>query len=361
MFLCRMPRHCLNKSFPRRKIFFGDFFVNFYPYIIKTAIILLYMKKLSENVISFSLMGIIIVLILFSPAAKAGAIEGINLCEGVIIPALLPVLILTNTLVKIFPGKTATVLFGLVSGYPAGAVLTKELYNSGGITSKQAQKIMSYNFCGGVAFIISATGGIVYKSTKAGVILYISCIIPSLINALFNKSKSAPKQIIQKMNFSEALTSGVESSVKSLLIMSAYIILFSALLSLISIPDYIVALFEITNGICKNQKLIPLPFCAFFLSFGGLCVHFQLLPFLKEMKIKYSYFLFFRLFSASFSYIICNLLLKLFPSVSTASISLSPGIPFEASKLGGGLSLVMILGCAVVVFDLENKKTMRSA
>ncbi len=334
-----MPKQCNTLS---------DFFIIFF------------MKKPGESIIAYILFCIIIVLLIFSPAAKSGAIEGINLCEGIIIPALLPILILCNILIKLKSKNIVlkTILLGMISGYPSGAILTRELYKSGFITSKDVQKIMCFNFCGGCAFIISAIGTVVYKSTKAGIVLYFSCVLSSLIIALFTKPLNN-QQIncsFQKTNFSSALCQSVESSVKSLAIMSGYIILFSSFISIIKIPDYLVAVFEITNGICKTKTLPPLPICAFFLSFGGLCIHFQLISVLKDMEVKYSRFFIFRVISAVLSFFICKLILCFFPEISSVSAILSPSLPFEISKLGSGLSTVMIIGCALIVFDIENRK-----
>ncbi|MBE6741229.1 MAG: hypothetical protein E7570_02905 [Ruminococcaceae bacterium] len=319
------------------------------------------MKKFSESITALMCFGVIILLITFSAKARIGAVEGINLCEGIIIPSLLPVLILSNTvlMLKSKRAKTKAVLLGLIAGYPSGAILTKELYKNKIISSNEAKRIMCFNFCGGFAFIISAVGSIVYKNKGAGIILYISCVLSSVIIALITKpfyNKSSTKPLVQGRDFNSALCRSVELSVKSIAVMSAYIILFSALLKLFYIPDYIIPLLEITNGICKAKVLPSLPFCAFFLSFGGLCIHFQILPFLKEMKINYFFFLLFRLLSASLSYLICKIIIHFSGDAIIASSSLSPTLPFELSKLGGGLSMVMIIGCAALVFDLENRK-----
>ena len=317
------------------------------------------MKKYSQSIIAFILFCIILLLISFSKEAKAGAIQGIELCEGIIIPSLLPVLIVSNSLIRLKSSPLSAILFGLISGYPAGAVLTCALYNDGVISSKEAERIMSFNFCGGCAFIISAVGSIIYKSATAGVILFASCVLSSIIIALFRfplKSFKQKEKASNSVNLSNALCAATESAVKSIAVMSAYIILFSALLGIITIPKWATPLIEITNGICDSKTLIPLPFCAFFLSFGGLCIHFQLLPFLNKMKIKYYVFLFYRLLGASLSFFICKIIMLFFPNTELASASLAQTGPFEASKLGSGLSMIMIIGCAVVVFDLENRK-----
>ena len=319
------------------------------------------MKKYAQTTILFILSGIIIVLILFSKEAKAGAISGISLCENVIIPSLLPILIISNTLIRLKKSVFWAVLSGLISGYPSGAVLTDSLYSEGVINETEAKRIISFNFSGGCAFIISAVGTIIYKSTKAGLILFLSCTLSALIIALFQKPAFIFKKrkTAIKVSFNDALCGAVESSVKSLAIMCAYIILFSALLGIVNIPPFIIPLLEITNGICTTK--LPLPICAFFLSFGGLCVHFQLLTFLNRMKIKYYFFFIYRLLSACLSCFICRIILYFCGDSALASASLSPSLPFELSKLGGGLSMIMVIGCAVIVFDLENRKAVQKA
>ena len=319
--------------------------------------ILFLMKKYAQTPILFILSGTIIVLIIFSKEAKTGAISGINLCENIIIPSLLPILIISNTLIRLKKNVFFSVFFGLISGYPSGIVLTDSLYKEGVINISEAKRLISYNFSGGCAFIISAVGTVIYKSTKAGIILFSSCVLSNVIIAVFQKPAFIFKkrEIPNRISLNDALCSSVESSVKSLAVMSAYIILFSALLGIVKIPIFIIPIFEITNGICGTK--LPLPICAFFLSFGGLCVHFQLLSFLNNMKIKYYEFFFCRLLSACLSYFICRIILCFFSNSALVSASLSPSLPFELSKLGGGLSMIMVIGCAVIVFDLENRKT----
>lgn len=317
------------------------------------------MKRLNQSIISFALFCIIIFLTLFSKEAKSGAIEGINLCENIIIPSLLPILIISNTIININKSPLAAIFFGLISGFPAGAVLTHSLYENKSITSDDAERIMSFNFCGGIAFIISAVGGIIYKSTKAGLILFSSCFLSALIIALFRfpfGSHCNKSEMNKAPGFSDALCKGCESSVKSIALMSAYIILFSAVMKIVKLPPLLVPMLEITNGIGNNALLPPVAFCAFFLSFGGLCIHMQIFSLLNDMKIKYSVFLFYRLLSACLSYIICRIILHFSGDTSLVSASLSPALPFEISKLGSGLSAIMTVGCAVVVFDLENRK-----
>ena len=317
------------------------------------------MKKLSQSITAFLLFCLIIILIAFSKEAKAGAVSGISLCESIIIPTLLPILIITNTIIRLKTSTLFAAFFGLISGYPSGAALTCSLYEEGIITDNDAKRLMSFNFCGGLAFIISAVGSVIYKSTKAGIVLFASCALSSLIIALFRfpyKIYKNENKKTKSMNISDALCCATESAVKSVALMSAYIVLFSALSGIVGIPDYLSPLLEITNGICKAKALPPLPFCAFFLSFGGLCIHLQLLPFLNKMKISYFSFFIHRLLGACLSFFICKIIILFSNDTSLVSASLTPEGSFAPSRLGTSLSMIMIIGCAVIVFDLENRK-----
>ncbi len=113
----------------------------------------------------FSLSGM---LIAFSANAKAGAQSGLSLAGGVIVPSLLPLLIIFNAVIYSGTGRIidnllcpitsalrlprcagAAILFGLIGGYPTGALLTQELYKNNDIDEKSARCIMRFNVNGG--------------------------------------------------------------------------------------------------------------------------------------------------------------------------------------------------------------------
>jgi hypothetical protein len=333
-----------------------------------------------DFVATVGLTGLIICLIAMSSKARAGADEGIKMCEEIIIPSLLPILILVNTILKsrcskIFeflfgticekalklPRQSATaIIFGLIGGYPAGAVLTEHLYNQGAIDSHDARRIMQFNFCGGMAFVITAVGTISYKSTKAGLLLYGSSVLSSLIiaivSSIFAKRKSySPVIYSSPLPLSDALTESVEQTIKNLLQMSAYIILFSALSNMITFPKLLYPLIEITNGICNNSVNINIEMTAFFITFGGFCIHFQLLGILKQMKVKYFDFLLFRLTGALLSYFIVKLYFLIFPESQDVFSNVSNAVAVP-SQVNVGFGIIMILGCAVLVLEIEGQK-----
>lgn len=338
------------------------------------------MKKVKDCTLSFILCSAIVILIVFSQQAKAGARDGIALCENIIIPSLLPILIISNLIIKsrcaaviefifapIFeklfrlPGCCASpVILGLVGGYPTGAVLTKQLYLSDRIDEKTANRLMHFNFCGGAAFIICVVGSICYSSIKTGVVLYISNLLSSVIICLFDAFFERERVLNnrtkrQYLSMNDALVEAVNTTVNSLLVMCAYIILFSAVTSIIPLPEYMYALFEITNGICSSKTPLPLEYCSLFTAFGGFCIHFQLLGMLREMKINYFSFFLYRVAGAILSFGITKLFVRCFEQTAAVFSNITQAAP-KLSTVNTGLSLLMVIGCAVIILEIENKK-----
>ena len=336
-------------------------------------------ERITDSALTFLLCTVVILLICFSDSARQGAKSGFLMCEEIIIPSLLPVLIIckfiiTSRLSRVFeilfgrifefvfslPKESAgAVILGLISGYPSGAFLTCSLYERGIIDESEAERIMSFNVCSGVAFSVTAVGTVTYSSTKAGVVFYICNVLSSLCVAYISRFLTKEKAHVygsSKIGFSslsDAFCSSVESAVKALALMSAYIIFFSVLTEIIHPHDFLIPLLEITNGICNNTP--PPAYAVFFLSFGGICVHLQLLPFLNKMKINYPHFLIGRMSCSVLSFAFY----KLYSLVFSESEAVFSNISSPAHSFSSGgieLSLVMITGCAVIILDIESRK-----
>lgn len=337
------------------------------------------MKIKKDYIELFILSAITVLFIVFSFDAKNGAKNGLTLAEGVIVPSLLPLLIIFNLVLKtgagniiekifspitekIFrlPKSTSTaIIFGLIGGYPTGAILTDNLYNNGDIDKETAKRLLRFNVNGGVAFIITAIGTVVLKSEKAGIILFVSTTISSLIIAFlssfrYEKIKCSDTSY-NSMPIGEALNESVEISIKSVLNISAYVIMFSAVNEIANLPSYVMPFIEITNGIVNNHKSFSIPEIAFLLAFAGFCIHFQLLTIIKKVEMKYLDFLFWRIAHAVISYFVCKAILYFFP-IQLAVFSNVTEIVSEVSYINPTLSILMILGCAVIIFDIEGKK-----
>lgn len=317
------------------------------------------------------------VLLFFSKRARQGAASGLELAESTVIPSLLPILIIFLTVMRckakiacerlfgffsrflfnLPDAAFSAVLFGLLGGYPTGALLTRELYDNADIDREQAQRMMCFDFCGGAGFIITAVGTVTYKSAKIGLILFLSNIISA---SLVGTALSFCKKRLKKSAFppsghlplGDALTKACEQACKSVLNITAYIVFFSAICEIIKPDEKIIPLIEITNGICKNQFSLPL--VSAFASFGGLCIHLQIYPVLRRIKMKYSRFLLFRIICSAISFAFTKLILTLFPVEQTVFSNSSVSV--EMTSVNATLSALLIIGCFVIVFDVRTKQ-----
>ena len=339
---------------------------------------MIYLKTLKSGISTVLLTGIILCIIL-NPKAREGGLNGLNLCMNIIIPSLLPILIITNILIKtkctIFLEKlfgwftvkilrlpictTSTIIFSLIGGYPTGAILIDHLYSTNQIDTNTAKRLMSFCFCGGVAFIITSVGTITLKNTKLGIILYLICIITSILIAIIS-SFFYPKIVDKKQEYNDylsltdALIEGTQSASKSILNMSAYIILFSSLINTIPLPSKITPIIEITSGICKNSFLSLNYICAF-LAFGGLCIHFQLLPIIKKIGIKYYEFLFYRILSSVICFVLTSIYLNFFPQSINVFCNITTSTP-QLYQVNTALSIIMIISSVALILDLDTQK-----
>lgn len=321
------------------------------------------------------------ILVIFSADAKEGASQGVALAQNTIIPSLIPLLIIffiimktgaKDILAKVFgfisvyifnlPQVTfPAVFFGLTGGYPTGALLTNELYIKGEIDEKQAQRLMHFNFCGGCGFIITALGTATLNNTKTGVILFLSNAFSSILIGFIlsfteKRISSEYYSYTESTGFADALISSTEKAVNAVLNMTAYIILFSAVSNIFKIPQIISPFIEITNGLCTNNKY-TLPQLGAYLAFGGICIHCQLLPIISNIKMKYYDFFFFRIFAGLLSYCTTKLLLLIIPIETSVFSNASIGTP-QFSSVNIALSILMIIGCFVIIADISSKKKL---
>lgn len=339
------------------------------------------MKKALKAAQSAGIFALIICFIVFSIKAKAQALEGMRLCLNVIVPTLLPILILTNTIIKsssrlfleaVFSPLArllrlpkcacCALILGLIGGYPTGAILSNELFNLHLIDNQTAKRLLRCSFCGGVAFIITAVGTIHLNSTKTGIIIYTINVLSSIIICVAdgiihpNTNKSTQECSIGSQSFCNALINSIECSTKSVAVMCGCIVFFSAICGLVSIPPFAMPLIEITNGIFKFNGSISLPYLCFFLSFGGLCIHLQILNVIKSTGIGYIDFFVHRVVGGLISYFLGKGYILLFNPDTEVFSNISQITP-RLNQINGSLSIILLASCIVIVVDLNNKKS----
>lgn len=253
-------------------------------------------------------------LIAFPAEALKGAATGLDICIKAVVPSLLPFMLLSSVAVRSGSGeklgkllsallpsldKSICICFitGLLGGYPCGAKSVGEMVRQGCISQRDGEKALAFCNNSGPLFIVGTVGTALYSDARVGFMLYFCHVAGALAAAAvfgrglgkgarnFSPAAKAPL-------FSLAAKSAKESG-EAVLSICALIITFSALtqsLGLYRLP-FLVGLFEVSRG---AEELVPfgikaLPLLGAYISWGGLCVHFQTEAVTEGLSKKYYY------------------------------------------------------------------------
>lgn len=334
-------------------------------------------------------------LIVYPQTAALGMKEGIKMCLTVIIPSLFPFLVLSSFVVqsglsaragkllgkitkKLFklPGAAGgAIIMSFMGGYPIGAQMTSELLKQNSITRGQAQRMILFCVNCGPAFVISAVGSAMLGSKQAGVILFISLTLSSVLvgfmsrflneYALGNKITDSFNAVSATKNAflspAAALSASVSKSITSMLGICAWVVLFRCageLMTVLHISNPVLILLqcvtEVTTGCAAASSHVPLSALAAVLGWGGLSVHCQILPFIEYIGIRPSVFLTARIVNGVLGALICNGVIRLFPCNL-------PALATDASLLPSAVSVSIpaaagvLFMCAVFILDVDTK------
>lgn len=344
--------------------------------------------KLKKEYFSLFLIACCIYLIFrFPMAVKEGVNEGISICFYTIIPSLFPFLTLSTYIVKsnilspfykIFSSpvklffkqpasSVSVIILSMIGGFPVGIKMTNDLYIKGQITKEQAQRLCLFCMNAGPAFVITAVGTNMLNSTKAGIIIFSSLCLSAFISGIISsfiaeKNDKVIKQKKEKpMQFS-SLSASVTDAIQCIFNICAWVVLFSSITECIETFKFsekaylcIISILEVTKGCSVLSGLLPLPIITGIISFGGICVHCQVLEYIKNMEIKYIYFFITRILNGVLSGIITYILLLFFPVeinvFSNSDIITSYSFSFSYSAF-----FVFIIMCVIMIFDIDRNK-----
>lgn len=324
------------------------------------------------------------VLLFLQPAVVTdGLRKGLSVCGSSVIPSLFPFMVLSDFLVssglsgiigeKISPLTKAlfrlpgaagcAVLMGLTGGYPVGARMTAQLYENGEITARQARRMMTFCINAGPAFIIGTVGTVILSSRKAGMILYASLTAVSLLIGIASRmidGSDTEKSIRKKAEYkSGVLTDSVSRSVQAMLVICAWIMLFSGLNEfLIRLPVsentgvWFSMITEVTGGCMSASTHFPECVLALVIGWSGLAVHCQIMPYLKAVGMKISYFWASRILSGGLSAFAAWLLFRAFPC-EISVFSSSSQIMSKPYSVSAPAAAAMLVLSALMLTDIK--------
>ena len=331
-------------------------------------------KYIIKDIIIITVIFLIMLVIIINPKHYSKVfLYGLTLFSTSVLPGLFPFMILTRILISLNAIKSVTKVFAspmrklfnspdissfvmiisIISGYPIGAKLISDLYESNAITKQEAENTLTYSMSSGPIFIIGTVGAILLGSVKAGVIIFISHIISNFITGIIltrtKKNKHLQQQeektpyTLPNHSINEIISQSMQSSIQSILVVGGFITIFYCLIEILfslKIIDFIgypikllftqinvepqifrgvlSGIIEVTRGIKElsvyflESPIIIASLCSAIISFSGLSIILQSSALLIKTKIKTRFLIKCKLIHSIICFIICFLLCSLF-------------------------------------------------
>ncbi len=346
--------------------------------------------KIKKYVLPLLCIGINLYFIFKMPhSISDGVTKGIQICFNTILPSLFPFMVVSSYISKtdllspfyrIFspitkylfrqpPHTLPLIILSMIGGFPVGIKSIANDYNDGKITQNQAKRLCMFCMNGGPAFVITAVGVNMLGSVRAGIVIYISLCVSSLIlgfvSSFFDDKKTGPNSILSlTQSPTIAISSAVIDSTHAMLGICAWIVLFSGIAECISSLNInnnliiaITSVLEVTKGCLGTAGKFSLPIITAIIGFGGICVHCQILSFLQITKLKYIRFLVGRILNGALGAIICHFLLMIFPVDIQTSVNMG-NMTVSAFSVSIPAFLSLIVMCITMILDIDNRRKM---
>lgn len=369
-------------------------------------------KNLKNSLPLIIMIFILIGIISNISVASLGAHKGILYCVNTLIPSLFIFMIFTSFIVNsgatqnlskilnpvtkflfYLPGCTAPIIIlSLIGGYPVGARGAKSLYESKEINTEQLNRLMTFSVNAGPAFIIEIVGNILLKNYKLGCLIFIVQVVLSLsigiisgilarqknLNFYFNENVSKNK----KPNIPDSLIKSCSDTSKSIIVMSALIVVFYTLIEILksslltkdilnhfftsndSINNFrtiFISILEMTSG-CNEviYKSAPTGIIFFAVGFGGICAHLQIKSIFGEDDFNFIKFTVYRLLNGLLTVLFVPMVMNIFPYYSPTFLNTAqtPQISLSCTNLGSVLLVILALYFVICV-NYKTKKYSR--
>lgn len=312
-----------------------------------------------------------------------GVSKGLLLCVNVVIPSLFPMLCLTNFLsssgaLELFAKKLngfskkilklsgyfiPVFILSLISGYPVGAAAANNLFENNKILVDERNKIALISCSAGPAFILLAVGVNMYNSYKIGLVLLfsnmIACILTALTVTRFYKPSEDNSLFGGKLPYiSECIVFSVKEATSSIISISAFTVVFSAIINVISqyrnslIYIISISLLEVTNAVFSlSADGFSLPFVCSVIGFGGLSVIFQISAVLKFNRPPITKMISVRLLNGVLSYLVCKTACLIFNITVPVVKSCNTYLKITDGNISFSVALIFL--CIIFLFFLQ--------
>lgn len=301
------------------------------------------MKRKKAIIIFSALSALIIgILLIADSAGTADTIKRcIYVCLDSLIPSLFCFMVFSSLLIKSGIGEIlftplwyiikfilhldrkmfCVFLLSQIGGYPVGVKLLSELADGSKEYNKVCNTSLCYCYNSGPAFVVGIVGIGLYGDVKAGLIVFLSCFAANFTAAVIMNIRHKP-QSGGNMQFSlsrKDITACLTGAAKALMSITLAVLLFNTATELAGymisnltgceLPDIIKTIVEITN-IKNSDTVYSLPIVTALISFGGLCVIYQLYA-LSAFRINMLRFILSRAVISALAALICFVIVSL--------------------------------------------------
>ena len=238
-------------------------------------------------------------------------------------------------------------IMGLLSGYPTGAKIISE-YRKNNICSKtDCERLLAYTNNSSPLFIVGSVGTSMFLNKNIGFLLLFIHMLSTITVAIIfrfykynEKRNSSTYNEIVFSNISQILSDAIMNSIKTLVIILGYIILFSLIINIIIESNLLTLLnnlpnsdlfkatllgsLEITSGInalsiIKVKTLYyPIILTSFLLGLGGFSVFMQIYSIISQTDLSIKPYIVGKLMQAIFSVMYIIIFLNVFTSFNFA-------------------------------------------
>ena len=312
-----------------------------------------------------------------SEACARGIGKGLSFCTSVLIPSLFLFMVLAAYLIKSgaasliakpfgwvarlmgLPHDAATALMmALIGGYPIGAGCTALLHEEGQLSDSEAAKTACIAVAAGPGFVINFVGRSLLRSRQAADLLLLSQIAALLITGMILgrviRCSPPPRRRRLPADGAGALVGAVRSAADATLSMCATVVLFAAIVEAVAevadsgTADILSAFLEVTTGCSRLSTRVPLYLTAFFIGFGGVSVHCQILASLKDIPINKPLFFLARIIQGIIAMGAAYIFLMIVPmKTAVFSSSAAPLSADRSATYAGSGALILAALCFI--------------
>ena len=314
-----------------------------------------YKRVLSaRNVVIAIILAVMTLFVAFSDVYLDSIKNGLNLYVTAVLPSMLPFFFFSKLLTELNfasdAGKLTAkplralysappiagyiLMMSMLCGYPVGAKLISECYDSSLLSKEDCKKITAFTSTSGPLFIVGTVGVTMFRDKTCGFTLLLCHYLGTLLNGLLYRGKrssspdlplpttSSPEDVLNKTMLNTFLSVGLVGGYITIFNLFADVAFQTGLIPLLCDGlEYLGVNRRITSGVAGGLVDMPrgclllsssgfplrltLPLCELLLTFGGLGVTFQSLTFLAKTKISPAYYLLTKVTQGMLSSLLC--------------------------------------------------------